>query len=100
MGSAKGREKHGLGTVAARKVSHGPAWPPTCDGDREVGTLVSSDTLKFAPVRRLGSRQHQAVVGPFLLQDHEVTFFHLLPILVPAHGCVLSVHLAGQHDTL
>lgn len=86
--------------MAARALSHGSAWPPTCDGDSEVGALISSDTLKFTPVWGLGSRQHQAVVGPFLLQDHKVTLLHLLPVLVPVYRRVLSVYLTGQHDTL
>lgn len=73
---------------------------PTCDGDSEVGTLLSSDALKLAPIRGLGSGQHQAMMGPLILQHNEVTLLHLLPVLVPAHRGVLSVHLTGQHDAL
>lgn len=77
-----------------------PAWSPTCDGHGEVGALIASDALELAPDGRLGGRQHEAVVGPFTLQQHEVALLHLLPVLEPVHGGVLPVHLTGQHDTL
>ena len=77
-----------------------PAWSPTCDGHGEVGALVASDALELAPDRRLGRGQHEAAVGPFTLQQHEVTLLHLLSVLEPVYGGILPVHLTGQHDTL
>lgn len=37
----------------------------TCDGHGEVGTLVSCNTLKLAPVAGPGCTEHQVVMEPF-----------------------------------